>query len=99
MFPPRATTKVGPTKQKLTTEITEENIYCLSVDSVISVVSHFVESQGRFANRPCNDRLYQISLNANCITLGGSSKPPMTPKVPGARPDEGALNWTWFQAL
>jgi hypothetical protein len=47
------------------TEATEKNNSCFSAAAVISVVSHFFGSQGRFANRPSNDRVYQISLNAN----------------------------------
>ena len=72
-------------REKLTTEATEtteKNSSRFSVNSVISVVSHFFGSPGRFANRPYG-RSYQSSLNANCITLGGSSKPPITPNCPG----------------
>jgi len=92
----QAATRAVPTKQKLTTEATEtteKNTSCLSVNSVISVVSHFFGSQGRFVNHP-HHRLYQINLNANWITLGGSSRPPITPKVPGASEPLGAENWT-----
>jgi len=89
-----AAARAAPTKQKLTTEATEtteKNSSCLSVNSVISAVSHFFGSQGRFANRPYG-RHYQSSLKAIWITLGGSSSPPITPKVPGARVLLGALN-------
>jgi len=89
-------------KEKNTTEATEsteKNNSCFSAAAVISAVSHFFGSQGRFANRPCNDRLYQSSLSATWITLGGSSKPVITPKVPGAKVLLGGPNWAWFQEL